>query len=52
VIEESGRKAISVPGDLTDEAYCREIVERTVSDLGGIDIAGETIAVTGGTPLS
>jgi NAD(P)-dependent dehydrogenase (short-subunit alcohol dehydrogenase family) len=38
VIEESGRKAVSVPGDLTDEAYCREIVERTVSELGGIDI--------------
>jgi NAD(P)-dependent dehydrogenase (short-subunit alcohol dehydrogenase family) len=38
VVEESGRKAVSLPGDLTDEAYCREIVERTVSELGGIDI--------------
>jgi NAD(P)-dependent dehydrogenase (short-subunit alcohol dehydrogenase family) len=26
------------PGDLTDESYCREIVERTVRELGGIDI--------------
>src|SRR3954470_18309300 len=38
VIEAAGRKAVSLPGDLTDEAYCREIVEHTVSELGGIDI--------------
>jgi NAD(P)-dependent dehydrogenase (short-subunit alcohol dehydrogenase family) len=38
VVEAAGRKAVSLPGDLTDEAYCREIVERTVSELGGIDI--------------
>jgi NAD(P)-dependent dehydrogenase (short-subunit alcohol dehydrogenase family) len=38
VVEGSGRKALALPGDLTDAAYCREIVERTVSELGGIDI--------------
>jgi NAD(P)-dependent dehydrogenase (short-subunit alcohol dehydrogenase family) len=38
VVQAAGRKAISVPGDLTDERYCRELVERTVSELGGIDI--------------
>ena len=38
VVEESGRKAVALAGDLTDEAFCREIVERTVRELGGIDI--------------
>jgi NAD(P)-dependent dehydrogenase (short-subunit alcohol dehydrogenase family) len=37
-VEESGRKAVALAGDLTDEAFCREIVERTVRELGGIDI--------------
>jgi NAD(P)-dependent dehydrogenase (short-subunit alcohol dehydrogenase family) len=38
VVEESGRKALALAGDLTDAGYCREIVERTVSELGGLDI--------------
>jgi NAD(P)-dependent dehydrogenase (short-subunit alcohol dehydrogenase family) len=38
VVKESGRKGVALPGDLTDRAYCREIVERTVAELGGIDI--------------
>jgi NAD(P)-dependent dehydrogenase (short-subunit alcohol dehydrogenase family) len=38
LVEESGRKAVSLPGDLSDEAYCREIVEQTVGAFGGIDI--------------
>jgi NAD(P)-dependent dehydrogenase (short-subunit alcohol dehydrogenase family) len=38
VVEESGRRALALPGDLADAAYCEEIVERTVAELGGIDI--------------
>jgi hypothetical protein len=38
VVEEAGRRAISAPGDLQDPAYCREIVERAVRELGGIDL--------------
>jgi NAD(P)-dependent dehydrogenase (short-subunit alcohol dehydrogenase family) len=38
LIEDAGRRALSLPGDLTDPAYCRDIVERTVSEFGGIDI--------------
>jgi NAD(P)-dependent dehydrogenase (short-subunit alcohol dehydrogenase family) len=38
LVEDAGRKALSLPGDVSDEAYCRDIVERTVSELGGIDI--------------
>jgi NAD(P)-dependent dehydrogenase (short-subunit alcohol dehydrogenase family) len=38
LIEEAGRKAVAIPGDLTDVNYCRELVERAVSELGGLDI--------------
>jgi NAD(P)-dependent dehydrogenase (short-subunit alcohol dehydrogenase family) len=38
LVEDSGRTGLSLPGDLTDEAYCRDIVERTVAELGGLDI--------------
>jgi NAD(P)-dependent dehydrogenase (short-subunit alcohol dehydrogenase family) len=38
LIEETGRKALSLPGDVTDAAYCRDMVEQTVAELGGLDI--------------
>src|SRR3954452_14680609 len=38
LIEDAQRTGVSLPGDVTAEAYCREIVERTVAELGGIDI--------------
>ena len=37
-VEESGRRAITIPGDIGDEAHCRHIVERTVEELGRLDI--------------
>lgn len=38
VIEEAGRKAVTVPGDITDEALCVEIVEKAVEEFGEIDV--------------
>jgi NAD(P)-dependent dehydrogenase (short-subunit alcohol dehydrogenase family) len=38
LIEESGRKAVKLPGDLRDAAYCRQLVEQAVQSLGGLDI--------------
>ncbi|GAA2677766.1 MULTISPECIES: SDR family oxidoreductase [Actinosynnema] len=38
LVRERGRKAVLVPGDITDEAHCGEIVERALSELGGIDV--------------
>jgi NAD(P)-dependent dehydrogenase (short-subunit alcohol dehydrogenase family) len=38
LVEKAGRKAVTVPGDIRDEAHCISIVERAVSDLGGVDI--------------
>ncbi|NTH49247.1 SDR family oxidoreductase [Agrobacterium rhizogenes] len=37
-VEEAGRKAILVPGDIQDSRHCRAIVDKAVADLGGIDI--------------
>ncbi|WBU37602.1 SDR family oxidoreductase [Homoserinibacter sp. YIM 151385] len=38
LIEEAGRKAVAIPGDISDAAFCRELVERAVEGLGGLDI--------------
>ena len=38
LIEGSGRRALPLPGDLKDPQYCQSIVERTVAELGGLDI--------------
>lgn len=37
-VEQAGRKAIVVPGDIQDSSHCRRLVERAVSELGGLDI--------------
>ncbi len=37
-IEEAGRTALLLPGDVRSEQQCRELVERTVAELGGLDI--------------
>jgi NAD(P)-dependent dehydrogenase (short-subunit alcohol dehydrogenase family) len=38
LVEEAGRTALVVPGDLTDQMYCEELVMTAVEQLGGIDI--------------
>ena len=38
LIEKAGRKAVAIPGDLVDEAYCTSLVERAVEGLGGLDV--------------
>lgn len=38
IITESGRKAVLIPGDLSEATVCSDIVERTVAELGGLDI--------------
>jgi NAD(P)-dependent dehydrogenase (short-subunit alcohol dehydrogenase family) len=37
-VEAEGRKCLLIPGDLTDAAFCREVIDRTIRDLGKIDI--------------
>ena len=38
LIEQAGRKALALPGDLKDPDYCRSLVEKTVNAFGGLDI--------------
>ncbi len=37
-VEAEGRRCVLIPGDLCDPAFCREAVERTVRELGKLDI--------------
>jgi NAD(P)-dependent dehydrogenase (short-subunit alcohol dehydrogenase family) len=37
-IRAEGRRALLLPGDVTDREYCEEAVERTFNELGSIDI--------------
>ena len=38
LIKKAGRKAIAIPGDLRDEAFCKRLVDEAVKGLGGLDI--------------
>ena len=37
-VTNAGRKCVLVPGDLSDAAHCRAVVDRAVQELGGVDI--------------
>src|SRR4051794_1607944 len=38
LIEDAGRKAVALPGDLTDQQYCTDLVAQAAEQLGGLDI--------------
>jgi NAD(P)-dependent dehydrogenase (short-subunit alcohol dehydrogenase family) len=38
LIQDAGRKAVAVPGDLRDESFCRRMVDEAVQKLGGLEI--------------
>ena len=38
LIEADGRKAVALPGDVTDESFCRQLVADAVAGLGGLDV--------------
>ena len=38
LIKKEGRKAIAIPGDIRDEAFCKRLVDEAVKGLGGLDI--------------
>jgi NAD(P)-dependent dehydrogenase (short-subunit alcohol dehydrogenase family) len=37
-VEEAGRKAVLLRGDITDKAHCEEIVERATREFGRLDV--------------
>jgi NAD(P)-dependent dehydrogenase (short-subunit alcohol dehydrogenase family) len=38
LIKAEGRKAAAIPGDLCNEAFCKQLVQRALAELGGLDI--------------
>ena len=38
LVTESGRKAVLVPGDISEEAHCKQLVQRAVDEFGHLDI--------------
>jgi NAD(P)-dependent dehydrogenase (short-subunit alcohol dehydrogenase family) len=37
-VEDEGRRAFLIPGDVTDSAFCQDAVEKTVKEFGKLDI--------------
>lgn len=37
-VEMAGRRSLLLPGDARSEQYCNELVERTVAELGSLDV--------------
>ncbi len=50
LIEQAGRKAVALPGDISDEQVCRKLVQDAVAGLGGLDILVNNAAVQDTTP--
>ena len=44
LIKAEGRMALAIPGDIRDEKFCKELVERAVRGLGGLDILVSNVA--------
>jgi NAD(P)-dependent dehydrogenase (short-subunit alcohol dehydrogenase family) len=44
LVEATGRRAVAIRGDLAEEANCVAAVERTVRELGGLDVLVNNIA--------
>jgi NAD(P)-dependent dehydrogenase (short-subunit alcohol dehydrogenase family) len=38
LVEEAGRTAVTVPGDIREEAQCHAVIERAVREFGRIDV--------------
>jgi NAD(P)-dependent dehydrogenase (short-subunit alcohol dehydrogenase family) len=38
LIEDAGQKAVAIEGDIKNEAFCTDAIEKVVKELGGIDI--------------
>lgn len=36
--KKDGYKLVLIPGDITDQEFCNELVDRATSELGGLDI--------------
>ncbi len=41
LIKAEGRKGVAITSDITNEAFCKQLVQDAVAGLGGLDIAGK-----------
>ena len=37
-VEQAGRRAVLVPGDLSEAQHCRDVIARTVAEFGRVDV--------------
>ena len=44
LVEQEGRRSVLLPGDLSVEEHCGDVVRRTVAELGGLDVLVNNIA--------
>ena len=44
LIEDAGRRAVALPGDLAEVSHCRSVVAETAGRLGGLDILVNNVA--------
>ena len=49
-IQKAGRKGIAIPGDIKSEAFCTEMVETAVQEMGGLDILVNNAAAQTNSP--
>jgi NAD(P)-dependent dehydrogenase (short-subunit alcohol dehydrogenase family) len=47
VVKDAGRRALLLPGDLTDEQQCKKVVDETVRQFGRIDVLVNNAAYQG-----
>lgn len=49
LIKAAGRKVVLIPGDLSEESFCKTLVDKAHQELGGLDnltvVAGKQVAV-------
>src|ERR1044072_4499099 len=38
LVEDAGRRCVTVAGDIGDRGHCQALVDRTVDELGGLDV--------------
>lgn len=38
LVEQAGRKAVAVPGDLSDPEHCKAVIDRAATEFGTIDV--------------
>jgi NAD(P)-dependent dehydrogenase (short-subunit alcohol dehydrogenase family) len=44
LVEQAGRRCLRLPGDLAGAEHCHEVVDRTVAELGGLDVLVNNVA--------